>query len=71
MGEGVAFGKTDDNIAKGLSCEKAVGWLLKAMFLERHQIVLGSLYYLVLPKIAAISETANFFFCRLNLKQQV
>lgn len=71
VGEGKQFGKTDENIKKGLTCEYAVKILVKAMYLKRHQIVLGSFYYYIVPKLAALSENLNFYAVRINVKQQV
>ena len=35
-GSGKAFGKLDANIKKGMTVEKGVEWILKALILKRH-----------------------------------
>lgn len=56
VGEGVAFGKTDTNISGGIPAPEAVETLIKAMYLKRKWITLGSLYYIIVPKLMFISE---------------
>ena len=41
-GSGKAFGKLDANVKKGMTVEKGVEWILKALTLKRHQIVVAS-----------------------------
>lgn len=71
VGDGVAFGKTDENIQNGIPADEAVATLLKAMHLKRKWITLGSLYYVIVPKLMFVSETIYGFGARSNLKQQL
>jgi short-subunit dehydrogenase len=68
VGDGVAFGKTDKNIENGILPEKAVNVLIKAMYLKRKWITLGSMYYILLPKLMFVSETINAIAVRMNMK---
>jgi hypothetical protein len=57
VGEGVAFGKTDSNIAHGLPVDVAVRDILIAMHLKRNQIIIGNAFHQIFSKIAMVSET--------------
>ena len=43
--DGKTLGKTDSNISSGLSVEEACEDLIKAIYLKRYWITLGSFYY--------------------------
>jgi hypothetical protein len=66
VGKGVAFGKTDSNIANGLTVEAAVDTLVKAIYLKRFWITLGSLYLVLAPKILGLSESIYNHFVVSN-----
>ena len=66
VGKGVAFGKTDSNIANGLTVEAAVDTLVKAIYLKRFWITLGSLYLVISPKLLGLSESAYKYFVVSN-----
>jgi len=66
VGKGVAFGKTDSNIANGLTVEAAVDTLVKAIYLKRFWITLGSLYLVIAPKLLGLSESAYNHFVVSN-----
>jgi hypothetical protein len=40
-----SFGKTDKNIAEGMPVDEAVEDLVKAIYLKRFQIILGSTFF--------------------------
>lgn len=44
-GDGKTLGKTDANIANGISVEEACQDLLKAIYLKKYWITLGSMYF--------------------------
>ena len=67
-GSGEAFGKLDDNIKSGMSCEDASEIILKAIYLKRSQIIVGSFFYWIIPKIAFLSSTMNDFFSSMKYK---
>ena len=69
-GDGQTFGKTDENIEKGLTVEEACDTLVKAMYLKRNWITLGGYYYILAPKIAGLSETITKYASISNFKQQ-
>jgi len=56
MGTGEKLGTTDSNLEKGIDVEIASLDILKAVYLKRHWIVLGSLYYQIGPKVCYFSE---------------
>lgn len=56
VGEGVAFGKTDSNIANGQTVEEACQDLIKAIYLKRFWITLGSPYFVLAPRLLGASE---------------
>jgi short-subunit dehydrogenase len=45
LGNGDLLGKTDDNIGKGIPVEEAVEDIMKAIYLKRYWVTIGSLYY--------------------------
>lgn len=67
--DGKALGKTDSNIENGISVEEACEDLLKAIYLKKFWITLGSLYYQIAPRIMQISESGTYFFSMKNFKQ--
>ena len=56
VGQGESYGKMDNNIKHGISVDKAVRTLMIAMHLKRNQITLGSMFYVILPKLMFCSE---------------
>ena len=58
MGEGVSFGNSDSNIENGIPVDVACEDLIKAIYLRKHWITLGSTYFQVVPRIQIlIGET--------------
>jgi short-subunit dehydrogenase len=41
-GSGQSFGRLDDNIGQGMPVDQAVDIILKATYLERHEVIVGS-----------------------------
>ena len=68
VGEGVSYGKTDANINDGIPVDVAVDSLLRAMYLKRSQIVLGSPFFFWVPKLLYLSETLTDLFGVSNFK---
>ena len=61
IGNGETFGKTDDNIGKGMTCAAACDQIIKAMALKRTEfIVADKLFYHVIPFITMWSWLENF-----------
>jgi hypothetical protein len=53
--------KTDDNIGKGIPVEEACDDIMKAIYLKRYWVSLGSLYYQIGPKLSALSENFTYY----------
>jgi short-subunit dehydrogenase len=51
FGKAEKFGKTDSNIENGIPVDLACEDLIKAIYVKRSWITLGSAYYSILPKI--------------------
>lgn len=45
LGNGEKLGKVDENIKKGIPVDEACKDILKAVYLKRYWVTLGSLYY--------------------------
>jgi len=45
LGNGELLGKTDGNIEKGIPVEEAVEDIMKAIYLKRYWVTIGSIYY--------------------------
>lgn len=45
VGKGENFGKTDTNIENGLTVEEACEDMIKAIYLKRFQLIVGSAFY--------------------------
>lgn len=58
-GSGQAFGKLDENIGTGMPVDKAVDIMLKAIFLKRHEITVGKIFYWVIPRLCFWSSTID------------
>jgi len=61
MGNGELLGKTDDNIGKGIPCEEACDDIVKAIYLKRYWVIIGSLYYQLGPKFTPLSENLTYY----------
>ena len=70
-GSGKAFGKLDANVKKGMTVEKGVEWILKALALKRHQIVVASQANVIFPRIAFASPFINGLFTDWYYKKQL
>ena len=44
-GSGDAFAKTDGNIAKGITVEKCTKEIMRAIYHDQDELIIGSLYY--------------------------
>ena len=51
VGEGASFGSSDSNIENGITADVACDDLVKAIYLRKHWITLGSTYFQVVPRI--------------------
>ena len=71
IGEGEKMGVMDTNIAKGMAVDEAVQDLLKAMYLKRHQIVIGGFYYWIAPRFLNISETIYSYYGKWYFNKQL
>lgn len=71
VGDCKTFDQVDGNIKSGIPVDRAIRKLIKAMYLNRKQIVLGGLYYYLTPKIAAVSANAHFWMCRIKYRSQM
>ena len=71
LGNGEKLGKVDANIKKGIPVEECCQDILKAVFLKRYWITIGSLQYQVIPKLAALSETLTGILARHYYKKQM
>lgn len=70
-GSGEAFGKVDDNIKKGMTVEHAVETILKAIYLQKSEVVVSNLFYKILPKIAFMCSCLNDIIGNMAYKRQV
>jgi hypothetical protein len=61
LGNGELLGKMDDNIKKGIPVEEACDDIMKAIFLKRYWVTLGSLYYQIGPKLSVLSESFTYY----------
>lgn len=57
--DGTKFGKTDSNIAKGMTAEKCVDWILRGVCLGRTEIIVGKLLEQSLPFLKLNSWLVN------------
>ena len=71
LGNGEKLGKVDENIKKGIPVDEACKDILKAVYLKRYWVTLGSLYYQICPKIAALSENVTGAMGRYYYKKQM
>ena len=71
IGNGEKMGEMDKNIAKGITVQEAVDDLIKAMYLRRHQLVIGGLYYWVAPRFLNLSETIYRLYGKWYMKKQL
>ena len=71
LGNGDKLGKVDANIEKGIPVSEACEDIVKAVFLKRYWITIGSLYYQIAPKIGALSETLTGIMGRRYFKKQM
>jgi short-subunit dehydrogenase len=69
LGGGQAFGKTDTNIQKGMSAEDAVEIILKGTQLKLHELVVGRVFFHVLPHVCFLSSKINDFMGDAIFKQ--
>jgi hypothetical protein len=51
--------------------EKAVDMILKAVYLKRSQIIVGKLFYQIIPKLTFLSSTLNDLACDFKYKSQI
>lgn len=51
--------------------EKAVDMILKAIYLKRLDMVVGSWFYYLIPKIAFLSSSFNNLACNFKYKGQL
>ena len=72
IGEGKKLGKTDSNIENGIPVDLACEDLIKAIYIRRSWITLGSLYYIVMPKLPfLLGEKRTKKLFHNNFKQQI
>ena len=68
-GEGIPLGMTDKNIENGISVENACDDIIKAIYLRRNRIIIGSPFYQIIPMLCALSETLTYYLGKFNAKQ--
>jgi short-subunit dehydrogenase len=68
VGKGENFGKTDKNIENGLTVEEACEDMIKAIYLKRFQLIVGSAFYQVAPKLLFLSEILTKYLVANNFK---
>jgi len=56
---GESFGKVDENIGSGMPVEKAVDIIAKAIYMRRHEVLVGKAFYWWITKLAFLSSTVN------------
>jgi hypothetical protein len=71
IGDGEKNGKMDSNISSGISVESAVNDLIKAMYLRRHQLVIGGFKYWIYPRFLNMSETIYKMYGKFYFKKQL
>jgi hypothetical protein len=71
LGNGELLGKVDSNIGSGIPVESACEDILKAIYVRRLWIIVGSLYYQIGPKICYFSETVQKIFGKSKYKSQL
>jgi short-subunit dehydrogenase len=59
LGSGKTFGKTDANIANGITVERAVDVILRGTALGEHELIVGRLIYHILPYLCFFSSTLS------------
>ena len=69
-GSGEAFGKVDSNINKGMPVDKAANMILKAIYLERDEIVVGKFHIWLAPRLCFLSSTIDNIVGTLKAKSQ-
>lgn len=67
--QGQTFGVDDCNIESGMTVQYAVDILIKAMYLKRNQVTIGSFFYYILPKLCFLSESFTNLVGEINNKQ--
>lgn len=70
-GSGESFGKVDENIGQGMPVEKAVDIILKAVYMRRHEIIVGKAFYWWITKLAFISSTVDSLAGSIKYKSQL
>lgn len=65
------MGTVDENIGKGIPVDEAVRDILKAIYLKRFWVTIGSFYYYISPKILSLSENLTTFANKKLYKKQV
>ena len=68
LGDGNQFGKSDDNIKKGLTVESACKDMIKAIYAKRFWITLGAFKYFAVPLLVNLSENLYLFYLKIQMK---
>jgi len=69
--DGNKFGITDGNIKNGQTVEEACDDILKAIYLKRFKVVIGSFKYYIFPKLVNFSETLYTTYLGIYYKSQI
>mmetsp|Transcript_27942 Transcript_27942/g.20927 ORF Transcript_27942/g.20927 Transcript_27942/m.20927 type:complete len:167 (-) Transcript_27942:33-533(-) len=70
-GSGEAFGKVDENIEKGMPVDKAVNIILKAVYMKRAEVTVGSLFYQIIPTLMFASTWLRDFANDVKYRSQL
>ena len=70
-GSGQAFGKVDDNIGSGMPVETAVEIILRAIYMQREEVLVGKLWYWFVTRLCFISSSANRIAGDVKYKSQL
>ena len=66
VADGSTYGMQEDYIKEGMSSDECARQIIKAMYLRRSSITLGSWYLYFAPKILFVSESLNTWYLTLS-----
>jgi short-subunit dehydrogenase len=70
-GSGQSFGKVDDNIGSGMPVDKAAEIILKATYLKRHEVIVGSMGYWFITRLCYLSTIVNTIAGDVKYRSQI